>query len=43
MLNLIDAICYEDKKFALSYMLDDVKSETQYTVDVLIAKLKLDK
>ena len=43
MLNLIDALCYEDKKLAQSYMLDDVKSETQYTVDVLIEKLKLDK
>ena len=43
MLNLIDALCYEDKKLAQSYMLDDVKSETQYTVDVLTAKLNLDK
>ena len=43
MLNLIDALCYEDKKLALSYMLDDVKSEIQYTVDVKVEKLKLDK
>ena len=43
MLNLIDAICYEDKKLAQSYMLDDVKSEIQYTVGVKEAKLNLDK
>ena len=43
MLNLIDAICYEDKKLAQSYMLDDVKSEIQYTVGVKEEKLKLDK
>lgn len=43
MLNLIDAICYEDKKLAQSYMLDDVKAEIQYTVDVKEAQLKLDK
>ena len=43
MLNLIDAICYEDNKLAQSYMLNDVKVEIQYTVEVLIAKLNLDK
>lgn len=43
MLCLIDALCYEDNKLAQSYMLNDVKSEIQYTVDVLIAKLNLDK
>ena len=43
MINLIDALCYEDKKFAQSYMLDDVKAEIQYTVDVKEAQLKLDK
>lgn len=42
MLNLIDAICYEDNKLAQSYMLNDVKAEIQYTVEVLIAKLNLD-
>lgn len=43
MLNLIDAICYEDKKFAQSYMLDDVKAEIQYTVCTKESKLNLDK
>ena len=43
MLNLIDAICYEDKKFALSYMLDDVKAEIQYAVHNKEVKLNLDK
>ena len=43
MLNLIDAICYEDKKLALSYMLDDVKAEIQHTVYAKEAKLNLDK
>lgn len=43
MVNLIDAICYEDKKLAQSYMLGDVKAEIQYTVSVKEAQLKLDK
>lgn len=43
MLNLIDAICYEDKKFALSYMLDDVKSEIQYVVKEKEEQIRLDK
>ena len=43
MINLIDALCYEDKKLANSYMLADVKAEIQYTVDVKEAQLKLDK
>lgn len=43
MLNLIDALCYEDKKLALSYMLDDVKAEIQHVVYIKEEKLKLDK
>lgn len=43
MLNLIDAICYEDKKLAESYMLGDVKAEIQYTVKSKEQQIKLDK
>ena len=43
MLNLIDAICYEDKKLAQSYMLGDVKAEIQYTVKTKEQQIKLDK
>lgn len=43
MLNLIDAICYENKQLAQSYMLSDVRAEIQYTVEVKEAQLKLDK
>ena len=43
MVNLIDAICYEDKKLAQSYMLGDVKAEIQYTVKTKEQQIKLDK
>ena len=43
MLNVIDAICYENRQLAESYMLSDVKAEIQYTVEVKEAQLNLDK
>lgn len=43
ILNLIEALCYEDKKLAYSYILDDVKAEIQYTVEKKEQQIKLDK